>query len=58
MENSCEKLLTCLHSCCGFKDEEKCLPCLHEDCVKVDESKTMGCNIDSYCMICYTEGLG
>lgn len=58
MGKSCEKLLECGHPCCGFKDEENCMPCLNEECVNKDESLTFGNNVDSYCTICYTEGLG
>ncbi len=58
MGKSCEKLLACGHPCCGFKDEEKCMPCLNEECVNKDESLTFSNNADSYCTICYTEGLG
>ena len=58
MGQTCEKILLCGHFCCGFKDEMKCLPCLNEECVKKNEQLTFAENSDSYCTICYTEGLG
>eukprot|EP00357_Protocruzia_adherens_P036526 CAMPEP_0115008332 /NCGR_PEP_ID=MMETSP0216-20121206/21845_1 /TAXON_ID=223996 /ORGANISM="Protocruzia adherens, Strain Boccale" /LENGTH=575 /DNA_ID=CAMNT_0002375711 /DNA_START=183 /DNA_END=1910 /DNA_ORIENTATION=+ len=58
MKSSCTKIHTsCGHPCGGFRDEEECLPCLHEECASKDPSlKDQNC--ESYCVICYCEGLG
>ncbi len=58
MNKSCDKVHGCGHACNGFAGEQICLPCLHEDCVAKDQQKTLGSNADSYCIICYTQGLG
>ena len=34
------------------------MPCMNDECVKKDEALTLGQTADSYCTICYTEGLG
>jgi E3 ubiquitin-protein ligase MYCBP2 len=57
MGKTCDKVLACGHSCCGFSGEKN-VPCLDEKCVAKNEALTLGQNADSYCNICYTEGLG
>ena len=51
-------MLACGHPCCGFAGEQRCLPCLDEGCVMKNEAATLSVNADSYCSICYTDGLG
>eukprot|EP00347_Sterkiella_histriomuscorum_P002581 403367593 len=58
MSQTCDKILRCGHPCNGTLNEQKCLPCLDEHCVKENEQLTLGQNAESYCTICYTEGLG
>jgi hypothetical protein len=58
MGQCCATLLECGHACAGQNWEPQHPPCLHEDCVKKDEGPTLGENVDSFCSICYTEGLG
>lgn len=53
---SCPKKLQCAHACFGVKGEVKCPGCLDKDCnsyVSLYDQTS-----DSYCNICYTEGLG
>ena len=53
---SCKKKLRCGHKCFGVNGESSCPPCLDRECNQFggqfDQDK------DSYCPICYTEGLG
>ena len=53
---SCKKHLQCGHKCFGVKSETKCPPCIDPDCSQFvnifDQNK------DTYCNICFTEGLG
>ena len=53
---SCKKVLPCGHKCFGVCTETLCPPCLDSECPKFggkfDQDK------DSYCNICFTEGLG
>ena len=58
MNNSCNKKLECGHYCYGFKNEKVCLPCLDEMCVKKNPNATLNMNSDSFCIICFTTGLG
>ncbi len=50
---SCTKRLQCGHACKGFKDEPYCLPCLAPECNQIE-----GINDDTFCSICWTDGLG
>ena len=50
--------LPCGHGCYGCSNETEHPPCLHEECVAKDEQKTLGENSDSFCVICYVQGLG
>ena len=54
----CASFLECGHPCYGYGRETEHPPCLHEDCVGKNEEKTLGDNADSYCVICYVQGLG
>ncbi|TNV71137.1 hypothetical protein FGO68_gene10196 [Halteria grandinella] len=54
----CVAFLPCGHGCYGGSNETVHPPCLHEDCVGKDETKTLGENSDSFCVICYVQGLG
>ena len=58
MNKCCDKIHECGHYCYGFKDEPVCLPCLHEDCVAKNPQLTFDQNADSYCQICFVQGLG
>ena len=53
---SCKKIKQCGHKCLGVNGEISCPPCLEKKCVKFgglfDQDK------DSYCPICFIEGLG
>lgn len=55
-KSSCKKKLPCGHQCFGCKKESKCPPCLDRECSSYgnlyDQDK------DSYCNICFIEGLG
>ena len=51
-------MLRCGHRCCGYSREQICTPCLHEDCVNKNPKLTLEETVDSYCIICYTQGLG
>ncbi len=53
---SCGKKLKCGHDCCGTKIENRCPPCLKKDCNNYSDSFDQ--NEDTYCPICYSEGLG
>jgi len=53
---SCKKLLPCGHKCLGVNGEKKCPPCLDMECKDFDNKNNQ--EKDSYCYICYTEGLG
>ena len=55
-ELSCKKILPCGHKCLGVKSETKCPPCLHSDCKNFVKLFDQDC--DSYCNICFAEGLG
>ena len=53
---ACKKVLRCGHKCWGCKDEKVCPPCIDKECngyVNHYDQDT-----DSYCNICFTEGLG
>lgn len=54
----CTKFLDCGHPCYGYNNEEEHPPCLHEDCVAKNEDLTLGENADSFCVVCYVQGLG
>lgn len=54
----CSQFLACGHGCYGGGNEQVHPPCLHEECVAKDESHTLGENADSFCVICYVQGLG
>jgi hypothetical protein len=58
MNKACDKALPCGHFCCGFANEPKCLPCLNPDCVEKNPELTLSLNADSFCSICYIQGLG
>ena len=53
---SCKKKIKCGHKCFGVNGERVCPPCLDRECKQFggqfDQDK------DSYCPICFTEGLG
>ena len=53
---SCAKKLKCQHNCFGTKIENKCLPCLNKECK--DYVNNYDQNVDTYCPICFSEGLG
>ena len=55
-ENSCKKILKCGHKCFGVNGEKVCPPCLNSDCKYF--KKIYEQDMDSYCSICYSEGLG
>ena len=48
----------CGHPCYGYNGEAEHPPCLHEECVAKNEELTLGDNADTYCVICYVQGLG
>jgi E3 ubiquitin-protein ligase MYCBP2 len=52
---ACQKKLNCGHKCWGVKGEIKCPPCLISDCPGFE--KIFDQDGDSYCNICFTEGL-
>ena len=52
----CKKRLQCGHKCFGVKSELNCPPCLDEDCPQF--KNIFDQNKDTYCNICFTEGLG
>ena len=54
--SSCKKILPCGHKCFGCKGETKCPPCLIPDCKGF--GNLFDQDGDSYCNICFTEGLG
>jgi len=55
----CGSFLDCGHPCYGYNNERVHAPCLHEDCVAKDErATTLGDNSESYCSVCYVQGLG
>lgn len=59
MQATCDKMLPCGHPCCGFSGETKCLPCLQPECIeKMSKEDAPLSNIDDFCSICFTEGLG
>lgn len=55
-KTACTKVLKCGHKCWGCKGEKICPPCIDKSCMnyvnKYDQDS------DSYCNICFTEGLG
>ena len=53
---SCKKTLQCGHVCFGCKKENKCPPCLDKDCSQY--GKLFDQDVDSFCNICFVEGLG
>ena len=53
---SCKKNLNCGHKCWGCKYEKKCPPCLEKTCKGYINHFDQ--DIDSYCNICFIEGLG
>ena len=55
-ENSCKKKLKCGHKCFGVNGEKKCPPCLNSKCN--DFQNIFDQEMDSFCNICFTEGLG
>ena len=55
-KSSCHEILNCGHKCFGSKNELKCPPCLISDCN--NNPNIFDQNEDSYCNICFTEGLG
>jgi len=58
MQQSCDKILQCDHTCKGLRGEAKCLPCLDENCVLIHEKYLENTNQDAYCEICFSSGLG
>jgi len=54
---ACDRYLPCGHACGGVRGEKECLPCLKADCPS-HVSSGLEEDDDSYCTICYTEGLG
>ena len=57
MQQSCDKILDCGHTCKGLRDENPCLPCLNENCVLIHEKYEKDVKEDSYCEVCYTDSL-
>ena len=55
-KDSCPKILKCGHKCFGCKDETTCPPCLNKDCASFENIYDQ--DFDTYCNICFTEGLG
>jgi hypothetical protein len=55
-KSSCTKVLRCGHNCYGCKGEKTCPPCLNVICK--DNPKYFDQDEDSYCNICFSEGLG
>lgn len=53
---SCGKKLNCGHICFGTKIEKKCIPCIKKECN--DYKNFFDQTEDSYCPICFAEGLG
>ena len=58
IKQSCDKIHECGHPCKGFVREKKCLPCLHPEWVAENPEITMDENDESFCSICFVEGLG
>jgi hypothetical protein len=54
--SSCQKKLKCGHKCFGHKEEASCPPCLIDGCN--NNPNHFDQNEDSYCNICFSEGLG
>lgn len=55
-KDSCKKKLKCGHDCPGLATEEICMNCLNSDCKEFNDKFNQ--DLDSYCNICFTEGLG
>ena len=53
---SCKKKLKCGHKCFGVDCETKCPPCIDKECKEYNGEFDQ--NKDTYCVICYSEGLG
>ena len=53
---SCKKKLKCGHKCFGVDGETQCPPCIDKECKEYNGQFDQ--NKDSYCSICYSEGLG
>ena len=58
MNETCEKVLPCGHPCNGFRGEADCIPCMHQDCAVQNKVVLKDVSSESYCPICYCEGLG
>lgn len=54
----CASFKECGHPCYGYGHEKAHPPCLNEECVAKNEDLTLGENADSFCVICYVQGLG
>lgn len=54
----CNSQLECGHGCYGYGMEQRHPSCLHEECVAKEEAPTLGENTESFCTICYVQGLG
>jgi E3 ubiquitin-protein ligase MYCBP2 len=55
-KTACNKLLKCGHKCWGCKGEKVCPPCIDKECSQY--VNIFDQNSDSYCNICFCEGLG
>ena len=53
---ACKKELKCGHKCFGVYGEIECPPCIDKFCKEYNGQFDQ--NKDTYCIICYTEGLG
>ena len=53
---SCKKKLKCGHRCFGVDGEGICPPCIDNECKEYGGEFDQ--NKDTYCVICYSEGLG
>ena len=53
---SCKKKLHCGHRCFGVEGEKICPPCIDNECKEYKGEFDQ--NKDTYCVICYSEGLG
>ena len=53
---SCKKKLKCGHKCFGVNQEKECPPCIDKECKEFGGQFDQ--NKDTYCVICYSEGLG
>ena len=53
---SCKKRLRCGHKCFGVNGERVCPPCIDDECPQYGGQFDQ--NKDSFCNICFTEGLG